>query len=62
MSTWDRTRGNGLKLQQGEFTLSVSQNHLTRKTVKDRNKLLGEAVKSPLLEVHRSQIAKTAAA
>lgn len=62
MSTWDSTRGNGLKLQQGRFTLSISQKHLTRRTVKGRNELPGEAVKSPLLEVHRSRLAKTAVA
>lgn len=41
MSTWDSTRGNGLKSQQGRFALSISQNHLSR-TVEGRTEVLGE--------------------
>lgn len=58
MSTWDSTRGNGLKFQQGRFALSISQNHLSR-TVEGRTEVLGEA---PFLEVHRSQLAEAAVA
>lgn len=58
MSTWDSTRGNGLKLQQGGFALSISQNHLSR-TVEGRTGVLGEAL---IVEVPRSQLAEAAVA
>ena len=45
-------------LQQGSFPLSISQSHLTIKTVQHRNELPGESVKFPSLEAHRSQLAK----
>lgn len=45
-------------LQQGSFPLSISQSHLTIKTVQQRNELPGEAVKLPSLEALRSQLAE----
>lgn len=45
-------------LQQGSFSLSVSQSHLTIQTVQHRNELPWEVVKSPSVESYRSQLAK----
>jgi len=49
--TGNRTRGNCLKLCQGQFRSDIRKNFFTKIVVKHCNRLPGEMVESPSLEL-----------
>ena len=56
LASEDRTRSNGLKLQQGRFRLDIWKKFLTVRVVKYWNKLPRKVVESPSLEILKSRM------
>jgi len=52
----DRTRRNGFKLKEGRFRSDIGKKFFTMRVVKHWNRLPGEAVDAPSLEVFKARL------
>jgi len=51
----DRMRGNSFKLKEGRFILDIRKKFFTVRAVGNWNRLPGEAVDAPSLEVYKAK-------